>query len=229
MQDYISNHGAKCITAAKEYGVADEREILKFQTVCAFLTDNPTLLSWRGTHKPDPTTQAGITKLAKRFFGTKSKKDWPGKPTTVPDEAVSIVMQSVYGYSEVDTTRIKTEHQHAMSAENIVGSLLERYIASVMEAHGWVWCAGDFVKAVDFIKYQAADGGWQPVQVKNRDNTENSSSSAIRNGTEIEKWFRSFSKKDATNWEEFPEPEFRNKLNEKGFREFLMSYLKRPR
>lgn len=227
MKDYIAKHGAKCIGAAKAEKVTNEQEILRFQTVCAFLADNPALLSWRGNTKPDPTAQAGINQLAAKFFGSRSKQDWPGAPTTVPDEAVSIVMQAVYGYSEEQTQRIKTEHQHAMSAENIVGSLLERYIASVMEPHGWVWCAGDFVKAVDFIKYQAAEGGWQSVQVKNRDNTENSSSAAIRNGTEIDKWFRSFSKKDTTNWEKFPEPEFRDKLSEDGFRKFLRDYLKR--
>lgn len=230
MKDYIDRHGADCAAAAaatKVHGVTDKEEIKRFQTICAFLADNPTLLSWRGNKKPDPTTQAGIVQLATKFFGARSKQDWPAEPTTVPDEAVSIVMQAVYGYSAEQTARIKTEHQHAMSAENIVGSLLERYIASVMEPHGWVWCAGDFVKAVDFIKYQEAEGGWQPVQVKNRDNTENSSSAAIRNGTEIDKWFRSFSKKDTTNWEKFPEPEFRDKLSEDGFRKFLRDYLKR--
>lgn len=230
MQNYVTKHGAKCVAAAaatKVHGVTERAEITRFQTVCAFLVDNPELISWRGKAKPDPITQEGINQLASKFFLARAKKDWPGAPTTVPDEAVSIVMQSVYNYSKTDTDRIKTEHQHAMSAENIVGSLLERYIASVMEPHGWVWCAGDFVKAVDFIKYQAAEGGWQSVQVKNRDNTENSSSSAIRNGTEIEKWFRSFSKKDETNWAQFPETEFQGKLSEKGFREFLRNYLKR--
>lgn len=227
MQDYITRHGAKCVAAAKACGMTDAQEILRLQTVCAFLTDNPDLLSWRGSNKPDPATQAGIDRLARKFFDTRSKQDWPGEPTTVPDEAVSIVMRAVYGYSKADTGRIKTEHQHAMSAENIVGSLLERYIASQLEPHGWIWCAGDFVKAVDFIKYRAAEGGWQPVQVKNRDNTENSSSAAIRNGTAIEKWFRSFSKHDATNWDEFPEPELRGRLSENGFRTFLKSYLNR--
>lgn len=54
---------------------------------------------------------------------------------------------------------------------------------------------------------------WEAVQVKNRDNTENSSSSAIRQGTTIEKWFRTYSKPSRkratnTNWENFPEEEF---------------------
>ncbi|CAM5789140.1 SinI family restriction endonuclease [Castellaniella caeni] len=227
MRDYVVRHEAECIEAANRCGVADGQEIIRFQTVCAFLADNPALLSWRGHNKPNPTTREGIIQLAEKFFGVRSKRTWPSEPTTVPDQAVSIVMRAVYGYSGEQTERIKTEHQHAMSAENIVGALLERYIASVMEPYGWVWCAGDFVKAIDFIKYQAATGRWQSVQVKNRDNTENSSSAAIRDGTVIGKWFRSFSRKDATNWRAFPEPEVRELLSEAGFRTFLADYLRR--
>lgn len=227
MKDYLARHGDDCAAAAQAHGVTDQEQVRRFQTVCAFLNDNPALLSWRGKRKPDTTTQAGISLLAAKFFGARSRQDWPAEPTTVPDEAVSIVLQAVYGYPEVATARIKTEHQHAMSAENIVGALLERYIASVMEPYRWVWCAGDFVKAVDFIKFQPAEGGWQAVQVKNRNNTENSSSAAIRNGTGIDKWFRSFSRRDATNWNTFPEPEFRDRLSEDGFRKFLRDYLKR--
>ena len=230
MDEYLKKHGEMCRAAAKECGIDDESELLKFQTICAFLADNPGLLSWRGKgEKPKPTTRWGIGQLAKKYFGARAKKDWPAEPTTVPDEAVSIVIRAVYGYTAAEAERIKAEHQHAMSAENIVGSLLERYIASVMEAHGWVWCAGDFVKAVDFVKQKADNAGWQAVQVKNRNNTENSSSAAIRQGTDIEKWFRSFAKKQATNWDKFPEPEFRGKLSEAGFRNFLRDYLTKQR
>lgn len=225
MRAFIAAHGAKVGAAARAAGVTDQGEIDRFACVCAFLADNPDLLSWRGAAKPNPTTQEGLDRLAVKFFTARNRRDWPAEPTTVPDDAVSIVMQVVYGYTPDETERIKVEHQHSMSAENIVGTLLERYIASVLEPHGWVWCAGDFVKAVDFIKYLPDHGGWQPVQVKNRDNTENSSSSAIRNGTAIEKWFRTFSRTGADNWRKFPEPEFRGRLSEDGFRTYVRGYL----
>ena len=117
-----------------------------------------------------------------------------------------------------------------MSAENLVGALLERYIAQVLEPHGWIWCAGDFIRAIDFIKYNKSKGLWEAVQVKNRDNTENCSSSAIRHGTTIEKWFRTYSKPSKkratnTNWENFPEEEFRDQLSEEGFLQFIRNYL----
>ena len=222
-------HGKYLKEVAQSHEVTDESEIERFAKVCAFLSVNEAFLSWRGKSKPDPDSNEGIEKLADKFFPARNKKDWPSEPTTVPDEAVSIVMQVVYGYSEDETTRIKVEHQHSMSAENIVGALLERYIATVLEPHGWVWCAGDFVKAVDFIKYIEEDESpWTAVQVKNRDNTENSSSKAIRDGKPILKWFRTFAKTGRDNWDNFPEEEFRNKLSETGFREFVRNYLKSP-
>src|SRR6059058_3167229 len=55
---------------------------------------------------------------------------------------------------------------------------------------GWIWCSGTSVKAVDFIHYDEKNNEWNLLQVKNRDNTENSSSSKIRDNTTIKKWFR---------------------------------------
>jgi hypothetical protein len=224
VRDFLRRHEEQLDSVLGEFGVvgADAR---KFKTVCAFLSNNPESLSWRG-NKPILNTVEGFRRLGVKFYGARNKKDMPSAPSTVPDEAVSIVMRAVYGYEESSTSRIKLEHQHAMSAENIVGALLERYIAFSLEGHGWVWCAGDFVKAVDFIKYNDKDGTWSAVQVKNRDNTENSSSSSVRGGTEIVKWFRTYSRTGLDNWSNFPESEFRSILSEVGFRAFIAEYFK---
>lgn len=72
-----------------------------------------------------------------------------------------------------------------MASENIVGDLLERYLAEKLEPCGWIWCSGTSVKAVDFIHYDNEKDEWGLLQVKNRDNTENSSSSKIRDNTPI--------------------------------------------
>ena len=72
-----------------------------------------------------------------------------------------------------------------MSAENIQGGLLEEYINSVVTQFGWFWCAGNTMRSIDFC---SSDETF--LQVKNKSNTENSSSSAIRAGTTIIKWFR---------------------------------------
>ena len=73
-----------------------------------------------------------------------------------------------------------------MSAENIQGNLLEEYIASKVRPYGFLWCDGNIVRAVDFCN---TDGSCM-LQIKNKSNTENSSSSNIREGTSIEKWYR---------------------------------------
>lgn len=75
-----------------------------------------------------------------------------------------------------------------MSAENMNGAILEEYLAEVLEPSGWIWCAGSTFKAIDFC-YLHTDNIIL-LQVKNKYNTENSSSSAIRIGTEIKKWNR---------------------------------------
>ena len=115
-----------------------------------------------------------------------------------------------------------------MCAENCVGSLLERYLDSVLRQQGWYWCCGNFIKAIDFINKDER-GMWLALQIKNRDNTENSSSSAIRNGTQIQKWFRSFSKKGETNWDNLPELMQGYNLSESGFIAFAKKYLKQEK
>ena len=77
-------------------------------------------------------------------------------------------------------------HNLFMSAENIQGNLLEEYIAGVSRPYGWIWCAGNTLRAVDFC----SSDGTVLLQIKNKFNTENSSSSSIREGTSILKWYR---------------------------------------
>lgn len=201
----------------------------KFQILLKFLQDNPDRLSSR-SKSLHLDSDEGINALHEYYVRSKAQQLTLSRPTTIPDTAVSVILQQCCNFTEVQTEQIKVEHQLSMSAENLVGALLERYIAQALEPHGWVWCAGDFVRAIDFIKYNQSTKLWEAVQVKNRDNTENSSSSAIRQGTTIEKWFRTYSKPSSrratnTNWENFPEAEFRDQLSEEGFLQFIRDYL----
>ena len=204
-----------------------------FIAVCEYLSeDDGERLSWRG-EKPSLKTLLGLTKLAERYVGGYVKSDFPAVPGTVPDEMVGAVLRAAYGYSEDECDQIKIQHQDSMCAENCIGSLLERYLDSRLRDYNWGWCCGDFVKAIDFI--YPVDGctddngravKWRALQIKNRDNSENSSSSAIRNGTRIEKWFRGFSKKGGTNWAALPDTMQGKGLSEEGFREFVGEYLR---
>ncbi|MCI2255776.1 SinI family restriction endonuclease [Domibacillus sp. PGB-M46] len=86
-------------------------------------------------------------------------------------------------------------HQILMAIEYVQGNFLEGYIASVIckDPYNFIWCDGQTLKAADFCKRIVGEGG-QPelklIQVKNKHNTENSSSKTVRNNTTIEYWFR---------------------------------------
>ena len=196
-----------------------------FVAVCDYLSENPASISSRNKkNPPNVETENGLTVLASKYFDAYTRLDIPLKPNTVPDEIVSLIMRAVYGYTHEETEKIKLEHQRSMLAENCVGALLERYLDSKLFEHGWVWCCGDFVKAIDFLK-PLDNGSWIALQIKNRDNSENSSSSAIRQGTRIVKWFRTKSRTGATNWENLPEQMRGFGLSEDGFVNFVADYL----
>ncbi len=194
-----------------------------FAQVCSYLAEDIARHS-RKTNHVYLFDLVGLGKLAGNYIAGYRQSVFPKLPGTQPDELVGVVMQVAYGYSQESTDRIKLEHRHAMIAENCVGALLERYIESVLRTNGWHWCCGNFVKAVDFIRL-GSDGLWQALQIKNRDNSENSSSSAIRVGTDIEKWFRFFSKTGKTNWDHLPEFMRGYGLSEVGFIGFVSTYL----
>lgn len=166
-------------------------------------------------------------RLATKFVNGRNPRA-PLEPSTVPDPMVGIILQEYFGLDAKALGNIVREHSLSMAAENIVGDLLERYIASELEKYGWIWCSGEVVKKVDFLAVSRRDTSKViPVQIKNRDNSENSSSSSVRDGTEIVKWFRTFSRTGATNWDAFPERVDEVALSEKDFNTFARDYLRK--
>jgi hypothetical protein len=138
---------------------------------------------------------------------------------TTPDKAVHVALEAIHGLGRNETERAVDYHRKAMAAENVIGALLENYLAIKLRRFGWVWCAGNRVRAIDFLKHEGQQ--WQLLQVKNRDNTENSSSAAIRAGTSIQHWFRIYSKTGETNWKSFPDSEAQEILSEEDFLDFI--------
>ena len=195
-----------------------------FQT-CSFLHENKAYFSWRSKKdRPSLDNEQGLEALAEKYFTGYRKSDFPKMPETVPDDMVSIVMMAAFSTRKEDCEKLRKDHQKMMAAENCVGALLERYLDSVLRQNGWHWCCGSVVKAVDFLK-RNKKGKWQILQIKNRDNSENSSSSAIRDGKPIEKWFRTFSRTGETNWDNLPPLMKGYNLNEDGFGNFVCTYL----
>jgi len=211
------------VQAVAENYSKDTKEIDGFVTLWMFLTKHTDFFGWRSKIKPNLNAISGVTELAEKYFTSKFTKVSPSIPQTVPDEMVSVILKNFYKHPSDRLKTIQTEHQHSMAAENMVGDFLERYIDSVLSKHGWVWCCGALVKHVDFIKKE--HNGYRLLQIKNRDNSENSSSKAIRDGTIIEHWFRTFSRTGRTNWDAFPDTELKSKLSEDGFANFVEKYV----
>ena len=135
-------------------------------------------------------------------FVPPSTRSWHSGSTDM-DPALAQFLMTFADMDAETTIRSWYYHNLWMSAENIQGGLLEEYIASRIEDLGWVWCKGSIVRAVDFMNEDCS----VLLQVKNKYNTENSSSSAIRIGTPIKKWFRfrrqtRFGNNEPMNWRE---------------------------
>ncbi len=109
------------------------------------------------------------------------------KPKTAcTNPAIRKIVMTTQGIEEDQAVSQEKIHNLFMSAENIQGNLLEEYIAMSVSCYGWIWCAGNILRAIDFC----SSDGKVLLQIKNKSNTENSSSSHIREGTSIQKWYR---------------------------------------
>lgn len=206
---------------AREVAALDGDLRNKFVTVIECLSRFPELAGKkkRGGHDLELGCREYVEAQAVSFKSGRAQK-LPKPPTTVPDEMVSLILRECFDVDERDLSEIKLTHQLSMGAENFVGEMLERYLAKFAEPLGWVWCSGSAVKKVDFIRPPEGEGEWTLLQVKNRDNSENSSSASVRVGMPIEKWHRSLSRSGETNWDACPIPD----LSESGFREFAVDY-----
>lgn len=107
-------------------------------------------------------------------------------PGTIADPIIEeIIGARLTGLKKDDLHKVTYAHRLGMSAENILGLMLEEYLSINLQKHGWHCAWGETVRSVDFVN---EDG--RLLQIKNRSNSENSSSSTVRYGTEIEKWYR---------------------------------------
>lgn len=140
------------------------------------------------------------------------------KSNTYSDAIIKIILQSrLPNISNELADKIEGGHSLLMTIENIVGDLLEEYLSIKLHACGWCCCWGSTIDAVDFCRI---DGSL--LQVKNSDNSENSSSSRVRAGTTIQKWYRRVSTKENTYvWERLHELVGRTDLSENDFRNFV--------
>ena len=204
------------------------RAASSFKIIYRFLERFPESLSTK-KDRSQLKTSAVAKRLAKRFVNDRKRSLVPKAIQLSPDTLVEEVLRHVYGHSRSRCRSIIRDHQQAMKAENCIGALLERYVASQLSRSRWVWCSGNFVKNVDFISYSPTSNQWRLLQVKNRDNTENAPAKSVRDGTPIMHWFRCYSKTGRTNWPKLNAILACSNLSEKGFRGFVASQIKKEK
>ena len=143
------------------------------------------------------------------------------RSATIPDSIIKEILQMrIETVSDSLADKIEGGHSLSMTIENMVGDLLEEYLSIKLADFNWYCCWGSTIDAVDFCK---RDGSL--LQVKTSDNSENSSSGRVREGTDIKKWFRRFSTRENTyNWAALNEMighKGENIVSESGFRDFV--------
>ena len=155
--------------------------------VPVWLSENPT------------ATRTVVDKFIQKFFtayDNRPSKRTSGKMTTVPDKLIdNLIEVRIKSFTPDDITLIRFGHRLSMGAENIIGLILEEYIHTKVLKYGWATCWGSCIKAVDLCNKNG-----DLIQIKNKDNTENSSSDKIRAGTTIQKWYRLSSRTGQTEW-----------------------------
>jgi len=193
------------------------------EIIIEFIRANPDFFEWRAKIKPNINTEDGRNDIKAKMAGAFTTFNLPSEPKTIADKAVAEILSKFY--NTLGVKKAVKDHRDAMAAENFVGYLLELYIFSEAHKFNWCLCPDAIVKSVDFVK-QNEDGTWTMLQIKNRDNSENSSSKKVREGTDIQHWFRTFSKKEGSNWNNFPDPELKKTLSEDGYFQFIDDYFK---
>jgi SinI restriction endonuclease len=204
-----------------------------FEAFLGFVYDFPIVVNKKGRVQlsRDSSTQEVrrfLESYMKANFNARARRiEWKDV-ATMADPAVDEVLQVFGNRDKTHMETIKEYHRSSMAAENKIGDLLEAYLATKLEPNGWFWCSSGIIKGVDFFK------GGDPIrllQVKNRSNSENSSSSKIRETLEnagcpvkIEKWYRIESGTGRTHWEELEGNASQRMANEAGFYDFIRTY-----
>lgn len=222
-------HLGEAYVLKKVREIAKDMNIPKYlglEIVCKAICNNSDLAGSKRT-KSICNDDDAISQWVKRFYNdylNRQSKRIGTPPQTQPDSIIDdIIKYSIPLITLEDVTKIMFAHRLSMSAENVLGPFLEEYIYERLKNHGWALAWGKTIKGVDLC---SNDG--RLIQIKNRSNTENSSSSKIRIGTDIIKWFRIDAQKGTYHWEELCDIANVRKdyLTEKDFRKYIQTALK---
>jgi SinI restriction endonuclease len=181
---------------------------------------NPGLAPTMKGESPEALAQSWLRKYNDSFENRISRRI-SQPPGTVADPIVNTIINArLTGLTADHLEQIKYAHRLSMSAENIQGLLLEEFLAEQLADYGWYCCWGESVRHVDFCN---VDGSL--LQVKNRSNSENSSSSRVRINQPIEKWYRVDAKTGVYRWSYFNKKYDTDRFSEENFAMFVQRVL----
>lgn len=214
------------LSFAKEFAKAEYSTDLEIVLLIA-ISDQKNLPTLYYKSKDPISFKEYIEKWARNYidgYNNRPSVKKGNKPGTFPDYIIKLILEIATNNIEKKTLDAIAEgHSLMMTIENLTGYLLEEYLSVKLKENGWYCCWGASMVSVDFCK---EDGSL--LQVKNSDNSENSSSGAIRNGTKIKKWARRNSKKEGKDyWPKLNEIVGRTDLNEKDFEHFVITTVKK--
>lgn len=195
------------------------------RTILAACYRNPGLSpSPKKVSAEDPTSlaRAWIEKYQKSFEGRITQRI-SNPPRTIADPIVNTIIGTrLTGLTAEKLAQIEYGHRLSMSAENILGLLLEEFLAEQLINYGWHCCWGEVIRYVDFCN---VDGSL--LQIKNRSNSENSSSASVRIDRPIEKWHRVDATTGLYRWSYFNEKYDTKNFSEDNFVLFVQKAVKK--
>ncbi|ENK2293181.1 DNA topoisomerase IV subunit B [Vibrio parahaemolyticus] len=159
--------------------------------------------------------------LNKYLNGYKNRKSvTQGNPTNTYDDDINDTIINAIR-SDINMNTINEASKLLKRSQMAIGNLLEEYLAEELATHGWYMAWGETVKSTDLVSNKN-----ERLQVKNRNNTENSSSSQVRNGTDIIKWHRLNANNGAKYWDSLVELTRCRTLSEERFKSFIERVVK---
>ena len=237
MKDSLLRHSWQEVKANRLQATPEELKQLDaiFNANMKDLTRFPNI---SGSFGHPPASRINAEAYFERWANRYLKAELPSKhegsrPKSPYDTMIYEIISFIEARGNVGFDEIRKNHEMAMQSEILVGELLEEYIDSAISPYGWIWCKGSCMQATDFY-YPGEPELF--LQVKNKFNTENSSSNKVRSGTDILKWNRLVNKRvpgsDAaeSNWDALYEivftaagikPKDDVDLSEKGFKNFV--------
>lgn len=198
----------------------DQPFLKAHQTILSACFRNPGLSPTLKASTPEALARAWLKKYSDSYENRISMRT-SKPPSTVADPIINIIINARLTRLTMEhLEQIKYAHRLSMSAENIQGLLLEEFLAEQLADYGWHCCWGESLRHVDFCNI---DGSL--LQVKNRSNSENSSSSRVRINQPIEKWYRVDARTGVYRWSALNDQYDTDRFSEDNFMAFVNQVL----